>query len=58
MRERTLFIAKYYFSLIDENQGLDIISDFVKDNKKVKESENYKFIVSYINMINNIKNNE
>lgn len=59
--EITNGIINRLFDVFDSklnNQGLDIISDFVKDNKKVKESENYKFIASYINMINNIKNNE
>ena len=39
-------------------QGLNIIKEFVKENKVVKESENYKLISSYMDMIYNIQNNE
>lgn len=39
-------------------QGIDIVRKFAKENKKVRESNNYVFIANYVEMIGNIKINE
>jgi len=38
--------------------GIEILRDFAKENRKVRESNNYQYIASYVDMIGDIQINE
>lgn len=46
------------FDTKKSTEGLEILREFVKENRKVRESNNYQFIAKYVDMIGNIQIDE
>ena len=46
------------FDVKKRSDGLEILREFAKENRKVRESNNYQFIASYVDMIGNIQIDE
>ena len=46
------------FDVKKNAEGLEILREFVKENRKVRESNNYQFIAKYVDMIGNIQIDE
>lgn len=46
------------FNVKMRNDGLELLREFAKENRKVRESNNYQFISKYVDMIGNIQIDE
>lgn len=46
------------FDVKKRSDGLEILREFAKENRKVRESNNYQFISKYVDMIGNIQIDE